>query len=318
MLGLGFAIPAVNWLTMIGLSLLPSAPEPHWAVETPGGTARNLKGALIGMVLAIAIGLASMAAVVQTDRRLRSDAVLRHAADDGHGDRPAHESPGAAPLSDSILTTLLAILLTGGALALFALEGVICLLMAAPIAVVAALMGAVVGRAIASHGRHRIAPVILAAATVPLLGMAEHAIEQPTLHEVLSVQDIDSPPDVVWQHVIAFADMPPPTEWVFGRVSPIQCVPGWRAPASRGPVLRVFDGRLRGAHHRVGPGRRLAFDVAAQPPPMHEWGLAGALHPPHLDTLLRSRRGEFRLIARADGGTRLEVVTWTSCVHRPR
>lgn len=43
---------------------------------------------------------------------------------------------------------------------------------------------------------------------------------------------------------------------------------------------------------------------------MEEWGLFGAIHPPHLDTLLRSRRGEFRLIARDDGGTRLEGRTW--------
>ena len=51
--------------------------------------------------------------------------------------------PVPRPLGDSILTALLAVMLTGGAIAIFALEGVICLLMAAPIAIVAALMGAV-------------------------------------------------------------------------------------------------------------------------------------------------------------------------------
>jgi len=50
--------------------------------------------------------------------------------------------------------------------------------------------------------------------------------------------------------------------------------------------------------------------VASQPSPMNEWGIAGPLHPPHLATLLRSRRGEFRLIALAGGGTRLEGRTW--------
>ena len=310
-LGLGFAIPFINWLTMIGLALLPSAPEPHWSVETPGGTARNLKGALIGMVLAIAIGLASMAAVVQTTGGYGLMLFFVTPLMMGTVIGLLTNHPAPRPLSDSIFTALLAVMLTAGALAVFALEGVICLLMAAPIAVVAALMGAVVGRAIASHGRHAIAPAILAAATVPLLGMAEHAIEQPTLHEVLSVQDIDAPPDVVWQHVIAFADMPPPTEWVF-RTGIAYPVRARLAGAGVGAVryCEFSTGAFVEPITAWEPGRRLAFDVAAQPPPMREWGLTGALHPPHLDTLLRSRRGEFRLVAREDGGTRLEGRTW--------
>ena len=58
------------------------------------------------------------------------------------------------------------------------------------------------------------------------------------------------------------------------------------------------------------PGRRLAFDVIRQPPPMHEWSPYADLAPPHLDGYFRSRRGEFRLIALPDGGTRLEGSTW--------
>jgi hypothetical protein len=310
-LGLGFAIPFLNWLTMIGLSLLPSAPEPHWSVQTPGGTARNLKGALIGMVLAIAIGLASMAAVVQTSGAYGLMLFFVTPLLMGTVIGLFTNHPAPRPLSESIFTALLALLLTSGALAVFALEGVICLLMAAPIAVVAALMGAVVGRAIAIHGRHASAPVVLAAATMPLLGMAEHAIEQPTLHEVLSVQDVAAPPDVVWRHVIAFSEMAPPTEWIFrtGIAYPV-----------RARLEGEGVGAIRHCEFSTGafvepitawePGRRLAFDVASQPRPMYEWGITGPLDPPHLDTLLRSRRGEFRLVALPGGGTRLEGRTW--------
>ena len=125
------------------------------------------------------------------------------------------------------------------------------------------------------------------------------------------MQEIDAPPDVVWRHVIAFSEMAPPTEWIFrtGIAYPV-----------RARLVGNGVGAIRHCEFSTGafvepitawePGRRLAFDVAAEPPPMHEWGLGGALHPPHLDTLLRSRRGEFRLIARPDGGTRLEGRTW--------
>jgi hypothetical protein len=58
------------------------------------------------------------------------------------------------------------------------------------------------------------------------------------------------------------------------------------------------------------PPRRLAFDVASQPLPMHEWSPYRDLHPPHLDDTMRSRRGEFRLVALPGGRTRLEGSTW--------
>ena len=309
--GLGFAIPVLNWVAMLALAILPSSPTPHWSVAAPGVAARNVKGALIGTALAVTLGVASTAMVARLagsyGLTLFFVTPLMMGAIVGLlGNRNTPQ-----PLSDTVVTALLTVLLTGGAIGLFALEGIICLAMAAPIALVAALAGAVAGRAIAIHGRHAMMPVVLAATALPLLGMAEQAIEQPTLHEVLSVQDVDAPPDVVWQHVIAFADLPPPTEWVFqtGIAYPV-----------RARLAGAGVGAVRYCEFSTGafvepitawePGRRLAFDVATQPPPMHEWGLAGALHPPHLDTLLQSRRGEFRLIAKEDGGTRLEGRTW--------
>ena len=58
------------------------------------------------------------------------------------------------------------------------------------------------------------------------------------------------------------------------------------------------------------PGCRLAFDVAASPPPLRELGLYAEVAPPHLDNYLRSRRGEFRLIVLPGNRTRLEGSTW--------
>ena len=308
--GLGFAVPVLNWLAMLTLALRRSSPDTHWSSTASTVAPRSLRGALVGTVLAIAIGLAATGTVVRLG---------------GYGFMLFLVTPllmgvvigifvnrnAPRPVGDTIVTTLLTVLLTGGAIALFALEGVVCLLMAAPIAIVTALMGAIVGRAIVFHGRHAMAPVIVAAAVMPMLGMAEGVIEQPTLHEVLSVQEIAAPPDVVWRHVIAFAEMPPPTEWIFrtGIAYPIRA----RLVGSGVGAVRYCEfstGAFVEPITAWAPGHRLAFDVAAQPRPMNEWGLFGVLHPPHLDTVLRSRRGEFLLIARPDGGTRLEGRTW--------
>src|SRR5207244_12054829 len=53
----------------------------------------------------------------------------------------------------------------------------------------------------------------------------------------------------------------------------------------------------------------LRFDVAEQPAPMREWS-PYAIHPPHLDHYLNSRRGQFKLERLPDGRTRLEGTTW--------
>jgi hypothetical protein len=58
------------------------------------------------------------------------------------------------------------------------------------------------------------------------------------------------------------------------------------------------------------PGRRLAFDVIAQPPAMRELSVWPEVKSPHLEGYLESRRGEFRLVALPGGRTRLEGSTW--------
>jgi hypothetical protein len=52
--------------------------------------------------------------------------------------------------------------------------------------------------------------------------------------------------------------------------------------------------------------------VTRQPPALRELSPWGAIHPPHLDGFLHSRRGEFRLVALPGRRTLLEGTTWYS------
>jgi hypothetical protein len=63
--------------------------------------------------------------------------------------------------------------------------------------------------------------------------------------------------------------------------------------------------------------RRLAFDVREQPAPMFELTPYRHIHPPHLDSGIRSLRGEFQLIELAEGRTRLTGRTWYKLDIRP-
>jgi hypothetical protein len=199
-----------------------------------------------------------------------------------------------------------------GVLILFAYEGVVCLAMAFPIAVPLAFLGALVGREIARGGRAIAPPVMSTLLLLPLFAFIEPAhLTGRTLHEVKSAVIIDAPPEQVWPRVIAFAPIPEPTELPFrlGIAYPQYArIDGAGVGALRycvfstGPFVEPITAWE--------PGKRLAFDVADSPEPLRELSWYDNVHPPHLHGYLRSRRGEFRLVALPRGRTRLEGSTW--------
>jgi hypothetical protein len=214
-----------------------------------------------------------------------------------------------------MLVCFLATTLAGAGVLVFALEGAVCLVMAAPIGYFLAFLGGLVGFFIQSRPwAPEVNPfvVLLLAASLPCLTAAEAADPgDPEVMEVSSVVEVDAPPEAVWRAVVSFPELPPPDDdWVFR--AGVAC-----------PVRAEIAGRGVGAERRcvfttgtfVEPidawdePRRLAFSVADQPEPMREWS-PYTIHPPHLHGYLVSRRGEFRLTPLAGGRTRLEGVTW--------
>jgi len=215
---------------------------------------------------------------------------------------------------DNELTLLTFITLAGiaGFLLLVAFEGAACLFMAFPLGFGLALLGAYLGRDIASRGRAIAPPAITAMLLIPLFAFVEPAhLTGRILHEVRSEVVIDASPEQVWPRVIAFAPMAEPKELMFrmGIAYPqFAHIDGTGVGAVRycvfstGPFVEPITAWE--------PGKRLAFDVSHSPDPMHELSWYNDVDPPHLHGYLRSRRGEFRLIALPGGRTRLEGSTW--------
>ncbi len=140
----------------------------------------------------------------------------------------------------------------------------------------------------------------------------EHGAALPApLLKVSSYIDIDAPPERVWQHVVAFVELPPPDEWLF------------RAGLAY-PVRATIDGRGPGAIRRcefstgafIEPieiwdePRLLKFSVTENPEPMQEWTPYRHVHPRHLDGYFVSKEGQFHLVPLPGGRTRLEGTTW--------
>jgi uncharacterized membrane protein YhaH (DUF805 family) len=207
-------------------------------------------------------------------------------------------------------TLLLAAMLVG-----IAIEGAICIVMAAPIAVALATFGAFVGYLVQKRpdGGHDTGTAVSALILVlpGLLGVESWIGSEPATIEVRSFVEIDAPPEAVWEHVVAFAELPPPTEFLFraGVAYPL-----------RAEIHGTGVGAIRHCVFSTGPfvepievwdePTRLEFSVRAQPPSMRELSPYPELAPPHLENFLVSQRGRFLLEPLPGGRTRLEGTTW--------
>jgi hypothetical protein len=195
-----------------------------------------------------------------------------------------------------------------------AIEGAICIAMAAPLAAIVAALGGLVGYGLQRHGPRLKADAaysVLILALPLLLGAEAASAPQPAVAPVRTSIVVAAPPEVVWRHVVSFAELPPPTELVFrsGISYPTSAhIEGAGVGAIR--RCRFSTGDFVEPITRWDAPRLLAFSVASQPAPMRELSPWGGIHPPHLDGFLRSRRGQFRLRALPGGRTLLEGTTW--------
>ena len=214
--------------------------------------------------------------------------------------------PRSAP--QIFLVAMTSLMFVAGGFLAFAWEGLICLLMAFPIALVLTLLGAVVGYYIQRMRRQD-----LSAACVPL-ALPLLFLLQPSTPELTAVRtsiDIAAPAPTVWSNVVAFSDIEEQPEWYFrtGIAYPLRArIRGSGAGAVRYCIFST--GAFVEPIDVWDAPNRLAFRVTHTPAPMDEWSPYASVRPPHLEGFLTSERGEFLLEKRADGGTRLTGTTW--------
>ncbi len=326
-----FFVPFANLVFFLACTLVPGAPkpqpdvnyresaQPHPAPE-PSGKALLMSGAAGACValgtLALAVGVfrdygASLFIGAPALCGFFANVLLLRLKPDA----TKYEGIGAS---------LMALAISLAVVVGFALEGLICLMMAAPLATGATIIGGLVAFAVMRAPTHpgmdrpHVHSAIL---VVPLMVAAEQLSPLPERDAppVESSIEIDAPPSAVWPSVVAFPELSPPREWFF------------RAGVAY-PTGATIDGEGVGAVRRCRfttgefiepieiwkPGKHLAFGVRSQPPPMREWTWIKGVRPPHLDGYLKVSRGEFLLRARSDGGTRLIGRTYYRVNIMPR
>jgi len=315
-----FFIPFVNLIFFVAMSLVPekvAADAPH--LPRSGGRLDRfipknpIASAALSLLVTVPVGLLSLLVGVDVFARYGWGVLVGLPFAMGlvsvliygyHEPRPIGPSLLVAALSPIFL----AVLLMG-----IAIEGVVCLAMAAPLFEALALLGGLVGYVLQKRPQLTPSPalVLAIAATAPLLMGAEHALPpEVPLFEVRTEVEIAAPPESVWRNVVAFSELPAPTEWLFrsGIAYPMRATISGRGVGAVRHCIFSTGAFVEPITVWDEP-RRLAFSVSAQPDPMQEWTPYRDVHPAHLD-YLRSERGEFRLTPLPGGGTRLVGTTW--------
>ena len=319
-----FFIPVVNLLLFMFLALVPARNPDEETGSDPGFLGRVIPRSQIGSAF-----LAVVVTVVFTTALAAWSTLFLESYGWGlfvglpfglglfsaliynyHEERSFAASVGVAFLSCALVGLLIFAI---------AVEGAICILMAAPIALILAFFGAAIGYAIQHGPRPRVrkppAFFVLLIGLPFLLGAETAVAPEPDLIEVATVVDIDAPPERVWPFVVAFAELPPPTEAFFraGVAYPI-----------RAEIFGEGPGAIRHCTFSTGAfvepieawdaPRRLKFGVTSQPPAMRELSPWPGIQPAHVNDFLVTRAGEFLLEPLPGGRTRLTGTTWYS--HR--
>lgn len=219
----------------------------------------------------------------------------------GRAGRDAGEARSVAQLA------LLAIM-TGLGFAM--MEGVVCMLMVAPLVLIAAWPASWLGHCCALNSDHpsdRVqcaAWLVVAACAVGEANLPTMPLEDTVITEMV----IEAAPARVWAELKDIRDLPAPTEALFilGVAHPIETVvdgPG-RVGAHR--VCRLSTGDMTELISVWEPERELRFTVLDTPPLMREATFFGReLDAPHLHGTYTGLEGGFRLEPLPGGRTRL-------------
>ena len=198
------------------------------------------------------------------------------------------------------------------ALLVFAIEGLICLLMASPLLALAVWLGSYLGyKSSNSNFMNRTNTTIILVLLSLGFSSFDYFNEPKDLIPVRTKIIVDASIGDVWKNVVSFDKIGEPRDWIFKT--------GISYPTDATIVGRGV-GAVRYCNFTTGSfiepittwnePTLLQFDVKEQPTPMNELNPFWEVHPPHLDGYFKSYKGQFKLTKISEHQTELEGTTW--------
>jgi uncharacterized membrane protein YhaH (DUF805 family) len=212
----------------------------------------------------------------------------------------------------SLEISFYSMLLFGFVIIGLAVEGIICVAMAFPIAVVLGLLGATLGYYVQIHKKSTAQVIIVTFLFIPFTSFVEHKSNNtPTDIYVITSVEINAPIDQVWNEVIYFKEIPPPTQVIFnsGISYPIKA----SIEYGKSDTIRycIFNsGTFVEPITKWEKPNLLEFEVLDQPEPLEELSPYGKIEAPHLNGYFKTTHGRFQLTQMENNKTVLTGTTW--------
>lgn len=297
-------VPAIQFVAVLALTILPARKNLDEATPAAGGNFRHaLQGLLAGtaiiviavLVSALTLGTYGWGLFVLTPLTV--------------GLATGYIANRDTPLEwrQTAILVLGTTALGAVALIMFALEGLVCLLLASPIVVFFALLGGAMGGAAGLASNSRGKP-LLTLGLLPLAFLVEAAVPPSAAFRTEEAIDIQAPREAIWQAIVSDKPIAEPPGLIAAT---------GLAYAVKGEMLGTGVGATRLGRFSTGtarekitdwqPGRRLAFAVLTQPPCMEEMSPYRRVHSPHVRGYFQTLTTSFELHPLAAGGTRLIV-----------
>ena len=266
-LGLIFFVPLFNYVLMLALCILPRRQGLARARWLDSEVEQRQVSVLFSVLAGVFLVLGMVVFSVYMKRSYGPVLFLGAPFVLGVLTAVIHNFSGAKTYRSTIQVAIVSVTAAGGALMLFALEGAVCIGMAFSLALPLTVGGATLGWALVQAGRPSVMDLSLTLAALPALVFVEPYVASVGSFEVVTRIEVEAPPEAVWPHVIQFAELPEPEEWLFrtGIAYPVRArIEGTGVGAVR--TCEFSTGGLRGADHRLGgaPSARLRRDLAAR------------------------------------------------------
>jgi hypothetical protein len=197
-------------------------------------------------------------------------------------------------------------LLGGSVLILVALEGLVCLVLVAPLGIGLAAVGSVLGRLIARRRRPHAGQVMSTVIVLPILFALEALFPASLGFETNQSISIDADAQAVWKAIVKT-----------DTITELPALPfrlGMAYPMS-GEVVGTGVGAIRRGVFSTGtviervtewePERALAYTVVEDVPAMRELSLYENVHAPHVIGYFRTVEMSYELVAKSEGRTEL-------------
>jgi hypothetical protein len=292
--------PVVQLAVIIVLSVLPSrATVPPLAASGSAG-ASSMATALQGLAAGVALTLLAVA-LGALFFGTYGFGIFVGATTGYFANRTA--DVGRSGTSKLVLGALL---LGALALVLVALEGIVCLILAAPLAIAIAVVGGFLGRAIAVHAGHPPRHALGGLALLPLVFAAETMLPPAVTFESRSTIRIAAPPEAVWP-MLLYTDLSQEPVGLPFRLGVAYPLHGETLGEGVGALRRgaFSTGIVREQVTQWMPNRKLAFVMLDELPAMRELSPYAHVHAPHVIGYFRILETVFELAPMPDGGTEL-------------